>query len=73
MIDQNQLIQYGHPSEVRDFQALSPDKLYLDRFNNTQQYSDWIVKYNAILQRQVSMLKFIETQLRRINPFHGHP
>lgn len=40
MIDQNQLIQYGHPSGARDFRALSHDKLYLDRFNNIQQYSD---------------------------------
>lgn len=57
MIDQNQLIQYGHPSEVRDFQALSHDKLYLDRFNNIQQYSDYIVKNDAMLQRYVPMLK----------------
>lgn len=40
MIDQNQLIQHDHPSEVRHFQALSHDKLYLDRFNKRKQYSD---------------------------------
>lgn len=31
MINQNQLIQHGHPSEVKYFQALGLDKLYLHK------------------------------------------